>query len=81
MAIKKLKDMKPGESGLIVALHGSGNVKLYVPGKSINNKSRPLKISMAFFLFYRNAGIVTNVLLRPCDIVKHCSFTTVRVTC
>jgi len=27
MAIKKLKDMKPGESGLIVALHGSGNVK------------------------------------------------------
>ena len=23
MAIKKLKDMKPGESGLIVALHGS----------------------------------------------------------
>lgn len=27
MAIKKLKDMKPGESGLIVTLHGSGNVK------------------------------------------------------
>ena len=28
MAIKKLKStMKPGESGLIVALHGSGNVK------------------------------------------------------
>ena len=24
---QKLKDMKPGESGLIVALHGSGNVK------------------------------------------------------
>ena len=27
MAIIKLKDMKPGESGLIVTLHGSGNVK------------------------------------------------------
>ena len=27
MAIKKLKDMKPGESGLIATLHGSGNVK------------------------------------------------------
>ena len=27
MTIKKLKDMKPGESGLIVTLHGSGNVK------------------------------------------------------
>ena len=27
MAIKKLKDMKPGESGLIVTLHGSGKVK------------------------------------------------------
>ena len=27
MAIKKLKDMKPGESGVINALHGSGNVK------------------------------------------------------
>ena len=27
MAIKKLTDMKPGESGLIVTLHGSGNVK------------------------------------------------------
>ena len=27
MAIKKLKDMKPGEAGLIVALHGSGTVK------------------------------------------------------
>ena len=27
MAIKKLKDMKPGESGLIVTLHDSGNVK------------------------------------------------------
>lgn len=27
MAIKKLNDMKPGESGLIVTLHGSGNVK------------------------------------------------------
>ena len=27
MVIKKLKDMKPGESGLIVTLHGSGNVK------------------------------------------------------
>lgn len=27
MAIKKLKYMKPGESGLIVTLHGSGNVK------------------------------------------------------
>ena len=27
MSIKKLKDMKPGESGLIVTLHGSGNVK------------------------------------------------------
>ena len=27
MAIKKLKDMNPGESGLIVTLHGSGNVK------------------------------------------------------
>ena len=27
MAIKKLKDMKQGESGLIVTLHGSGNVK------------------------------------------------------
>ena len=27
MAIKKLKDMKPGETGHIDALHGSGNVK------------------------------------------------------
>ena len=27
MAIKKLKDMKPGESCLIVTLNGSGNVK------------------------------------------------------
>lgn len=27
MAIKKLKDMKPGESGVIFALHGGGNVK------------------------------------------------------
>ncbi|PQL18857.1 iron transporter FeoA [Veillonella denticariosi JCM 15641] len=27
MAIKKLKDMKVGESGVISALHGSGNVK------------------------------------------------------
>ncbi len=27
MAIKKLKDMKPGEEGIIVTLHGSGNIK------------------------------------------------------
>lgn len=27
MAIKQLKDMKPGESGAIAALHGSGNIK------------------------------------------------------
>lgn len=27
MAIKKLKDMKPGEEGAIVTLHGSGNIK------------------------------------------------------
>ena len=27
MAIKKLKDIKPGEEGLIVTLHGSGNIK------------------------------------------------------
>ena len=27
MAIKKLKDMKVGESGVIATLHGSGNVK------------------------------------------------------
>ena len=28
MAIKKLKDMKPGEEGTSVTLHGSGNIKL-----------------------------------------------------
>ena len=27
MAIKKLKDMKQGESGIIATLHGSGNIK------------------------------------------------------
>ena len=27
MAIKKLKDMKPGEECTIVTLHGSGNIK------------------------------------------------------
>ena len=27
MAIKKLKDMKPGEEGTIVTLHRSGNIK------------------------------------------------------
>ena len=44
MAIKKLKDMKPGESGLIVALHGSGNVKhrLIDMGLVNGTKSLPL---------------------------------------
>ena len=36
MAIKKLKDMKPGESGLIVALHGSGNYDNFIGVLSIS---------------------------------------------
>ena len=50
MAIKKLKNMKPGESGLIVALHGSGNVKHRLIDMGLVNGTRIHVMKFAHFL-------------------------------
>ena len=45
MAIKKLKDMKPGESGLIVALHGNVKHRLIDMGLVKGTKIHVMKFA------------------------------------